>query len=195
MVTELPVHQPLSSSNYTREKTGPLLHTNPCPASHPNWTTGTKGTWALLVALNQVRQPFNVKGYTSPRPFSGFQIPVPLQSLALRRYCEDRSFTFNHHVSENITQGTFLVLERVVEDAHLYSAVVMCSVGMLPIDKSYRDKILKRLLNANVSVHFIFEQLVVASEEDIESLTSLTLLSSLVPSSMDDFNRLADFLS
>ena len=136
-------------------------------------------------------EAFKVKGYTSPRSFSGFQIPVPLQSLAIRRYCEDRNYVFNHHVSENISQGTFLVLERIVAEAHHYQAVAMCSIGQLPLDATHRSMIVTRSIDAGISLHFVFEQLVVSCIKDIEALNSLLILSSLVPHTPEQFASLS----
>jgi len=124
----------------------------------------------------------NVKGYTTPRPFSGFQIPIPLQSLSIRRYCEDRGLVFNHHVVENISPKTYFVLERIVREAHLYQAIAMCSIGLLPNDETYRSTMLRQCVTAGVSVHFIFEQLVVSSEDDIGQLNDLSSLCNLIPS-------------
>jgi sporadic carbohydrate cluster protein (TIGR04323 family) len=126
------------------------------------------------------RKPMiNVKGYASPRQFSGFQIPIPLQSMTIRRYCEDRGFRFNHHVVENITPNTFLVLERVVEEIHQYQAVGMCSIGLLPPDTEYRTRLVRACIDAGVSVHFVFEQLVLSRKSDIETLNELMTLTSL----------------
>lgn len=136
----------------------------------------------------------NVKGYTTPRPFSGFQIPIPLQSLSIRRYCEDRGLVFNHHVVENISPKMYLVLERVVKEAHLYQAIAMCSVGLLPNDDKYRSTLLKRCLAVGVSVHFIFEHLVVSSETDIAGLNDLLSLTALSPQQPDEIRHLANLI-
>lgn len=101
---------------------------------------------------------------------------------------------FNHHVSENISQGTFLVLERIVEEAYLYQAVAMCSIGQLPLDVTHRSMILARFIDANVSLHFVFEQLVVSGREDIDALNSLLILSSLIPHTPEQFARLSGLI-
>ena len=121
----------------------------------------------------------NVKGYTTTRPFSGFQIPIPLQSQAIRRYCEERGLTFNHHVVENISPDSFLVLERVIAEADLYKGVAMCSIGMLPASRQYRSSLLARCFASGTKVHFLFEQFVLASEADIEALNELLVLTNL----------------
>jgi len=135
----------------------------------------------------------NVKGYTTPRSFSGFQIPIPLQSMAIRRYCEDRGLAFNHHVAENITTDTYLVLERIVEEAHLYQAIAMCSIGMLPSDSQHRTALFARCLAHKTSIHFLFEQIIVTTESDVlavDELISLTKLISGPPTRLGNFQYL-----
>ena len=129
------------------------------------------------------QDPFNVKGYTSRRAFSGFRIPIPLQSASIRRYCEDRKYVFNHHVVENLTPESFLVLERVVAEANLYDGIAMCSIGMLPKDEAHRTSLLQRCIEANVSVHFIFEQYVVQTSSDIAELNDLMSMVQVLASS------------
>lgn len=136
----------------------------------------------------------NVKGYTTPRSFSGFQIPIPLQSLAIRRYCEDRGLVFNHHVVENISPKTYFVLERVVKEANLYQAIAMCSIGLLPQDDKYRSIMLNQCLAVGVSVHFVFEQLVVSSATDVAGLNDLLSLTALSPQRAEEMRHLAKLI-
>ena len=124
----------------------------------------------------------NVKGYTTPQPFAGFQIPIALQSLAIRRYCEDRGMIFNHHASENIGSTSFLVLQKLVDEALSYRAIAMCSVGMLPKNRSRRTELLRRAVTRSVSLHFVFEQVIVVSHDDVSQLNDLSSLCNLIPS-------------
>jgi len=140
------------------------------------------------------QNPFNVKGYTSRRAFSGFRIPIPLQSASIRRYCEDRKYVFNHHVVENLTPESFLVLERVVAEANLYDGIAMCSIGMLPKDEAHRTSLLQRCIEANVSVHFIFEQYVVQTSSDIAELNDLMSMVQVLASSHSRASTIAVFL-
>lgn len=143
---------------------------------------------------NKIVREINVKGYASPRAFSGFQIPIPLQSMALRRYCEDRKYAFNHHVVENITPNSYLVLERVANEAHQYQAIAMCSIGLLPSDSTQRDKILEKCIRAGTSVHFVFEQLVLNSLHHLEELNHLLNLAVISGKQIERVALLRDFL-
>lgn len=134
----------------------------------------------------------NVKGYTTPRAFSGFQVPITLQSLAIRRYCEDRGFLFNIHANENITPDSYLVLKSVIEDSRQYQAVAMCSIGMLPQNRRLRTELLCQALANGMSIHFVFEQMVVVSPENFTILDELTSLCNLIPTDLQQIKSLQE---
>lgn len=114
--------------------------------------------------------------------------------MAIRRYCEERGFIFNHHVVENITPNTYLVLERVIEEAHRYQAIAMCSIGLLPTDTEYRQTMLERCLDRGASLHFVFEQVVIASVSDINSLNELFSLVYLCSNAKNQPGNLRQLL-
>jgi sporadic carbohydrate cluster protein (TIGR04323 family) len=142
-----------------------------------------------------LRGQINVKGYATPRQFSGFQIPIPLQSAAIRRYCDERGLVFNHHVVENVFPGTFLVLERIVAEAHLFQAMAMCSISMLPNDSARRTNLLDRCVNVGMTVHFLFESLIVSSREDIAVVDELLSLTGLLKDDLYRVRLMRDFLT
>ena len=121
------------------------------------------------------------KAYTTPRSFGGFQIPITLQSTALRNYCEKMDLIFHLHVVENQIPNTYLVLESLVEKAYRYDGIVMCSVSMLPGDPKVRQMINRRVLEQGCSLHFTFEQLVVSSLDQLSELEELVTLIQLSP--------------
>lgn len=137
----------------------------------------------------------NVKGYTTPREFSGFQIPITLQSAAIRRYCDERGFVFNHHVAENISSGTYLVLERVIAEANLFQALAMCSVSMLPRDIEHRTQLLESCVKNRLTIHFLFESLIVTTCEDIETVNHLLSLTALLKNDQGRISYIAEFLN
>jgi len=136
----------------------------------------------------------NVKGYTTPREFSGFQIPIPLQSASIRRYCDEHGLVFNHHVAENITPDTFLVLERIVSEAHLFQAIAMCSISMLPRDTGHRTELLECCVKKGLTTHFLFESLIVTTCEDIETINHLLSLTTLLKNDRGRMSYIEDFL-
>jgi len=95
---------------------------------------------------------------------------------------------------ENISPNTFFVLERVMQEAHLYQAIAMCSLGMLPKDATYRHALLEQCTRAGVSVHFVFEQVIIDSPNDIESLDELLSLTNLAPSDLEQIRHIFDLI-
>lgn len=121
------------------------------------------------------------KAYTTPRAFGGFQIPITMQSTALRNYCERNNLVFHLHVVENQIQNTFLVLEALVEKASQYDGIAMCSVSMLPTDRKYRRSIVERILEQGCALHFTFEQILISSVGQLAKLEELVALIELSP--------------
>jgi sporadic carbohydrate cluster protein (TIGR04323 family) len=119
------------------------------------------------------------KAYTTPRAFGGFQIPISLQSAAIRRYCEERGLAFHLHANENLIPHTYLVLESVVADAATYEGIAMCSIDMLPTDSRHRRDLVRRCLAAGCRLHFLFEQRVVATAADADELETLIGLGTV----------------
>ncbi len=135
------------------------------------------------------------KAYTTPRPFGGFQIPITMQSTALRNYCEKNSLIFHLHVVENQIPNTYLVLEALVEKASCYDGIAMCSVSMLPSDREYRRSIVKRILEQGCALHFTFEQIVISSVVQLAELEELVALIELSPHhGADNSHSLTDLL-
>jgi len=121
------------------------------------------------------------KAYTSPRKFGNFQVPIALQSYAIRKYCADRGLVFHLHANENYISDSYLVLETLVESASSYEGIAMCSYFMLPSNSEYRKDIVWRLIDAKCRLHFVFEQLVVgnrSSAQELENLIALVGLTS-----------------
>ena len=137
------------------------------------------------MASNQSRDKSPVqkatKAYTTPRSFGGFQIPITMQSTTLRNYCEKNNLIFHLHVVENQIPNTYLVLEALVEKAHNYDGIAMCSVSMLPTHREYRRSILERILEQGCALHFTFEQIVISSVTQLVELEELVALIELSP--------------
>ena len=70
----------------------------------------------------------------------------------------------------------------------------MCSMGMLPKSVSHRTSLLQRCIDAEVSVHFIFEQYVVQTSSDISELNDLLSLINVMASNSNRTEMIADML-
>ena len=72
------------------------------------------------------------RGYVTSRGFGGYAIPVPVQSLVLRDYCQRKSYVYVLPVNENNFPHSYLVLEGMIQNLGDFEGVLMCSFHMLP---------------------------------------------------------------
>ena len=128
-----------------------------------------------------------LRGYVSSRPFGKYCIPVPLQSLALRDYCQRNNFIYVLPVNENIFPHSYMVLEGMTKGLSDYQGVVMYSLHMLPQREERRRAFYKQILDQGCELHIVLEGLVIANEggvEQIEELVKLNQISTQVPKSL-----------
>ncbi len=113
------------------------------------------------------------RGYVTSRPFGGYSIPVPVQSLVLRDYCQRKGFVYVLPVNENIFQHSYLVLEGMIRNLSDFEGVLMCSTHMLPRRAARRRAIFDTVLGQGCSMHFVLEGLVLETPGDIEHIEEL----------------------
>lgn len=126
-----------------------------------------------------------LRGYVSARAFGGFRIPVPLQSLALRDYCQRKGKLYVLPVNENIFENSYMVLDGMVQDLAAHEGVVMSSIHMLPRDPGHRRAVVRKILDQGCSLHFVIEDMVVADAADLDRLDELLLLHALSAAAPD----------
>lgn len=129
-----------------------------------------------------------LRGYVTSRKFGDFFIPVPLQSLALREYCTRHGKLYVLPVNENDFPHSYMVLEGLIQNLEDFEGMVMCSVWMLPERAERRRRIYDTILKRGCSMHFVIEDLTLASLADvdqIEELIALIRLSARAPSAIE----------
>jgi sporadic carbohydrate cluster protein (TIGR04323 family) len=119
------------------------------------------------------------RGYVTSRPFGQFNIPVPLQSLALRDYCQRKDLLYVLPVNENMFPHSYMVLEGMIQDLADYQGVVMYSMHMLPQRAERRQKIYDSILGQGCSLHIVLEDLVIAERQDVERIEELLRLDQI----------------
>ena len=124
-------------------------------------------------------QRAGLRGYVTNRKFKEFLIPVPLQSLALRDYCSRKGKMYVLPVNENSFPHSYMVLEGMIEDLESFEGVIMYSVHMLPERAARRRALFERILEQGCSVHFVLEDMVIASAGDIAKVEDLLVFSEI----------------
>lgn len=128
-----------------------------------------------------------LRGYVTSRPFGQYCIPVPLQSLALRDYCQRNNFIYVLPVNENIFPHSYMVLEGMTKGLSDYQGIVMYSLHMLPERQERRREFYEKILEQGCELHIVLEGLVIADKqgvEQIEELVQLNQISTKVPKAL-----------
>jgi sporadic carbohydrate cluster protein (TIGR04323 family) len=119
------------------------------------------------------------RGYVTSRGFGGYSIPVPVQSLVLRDYCQRNNMLYVLPVNENIFPHSYMVLEGMIRDLSAYEGMICCSMHMLPQRPERRRKIYDSILSQGAALHLVLEGAVIARPADIEKVEDLLVMMSL----------------
>ncbi|MEM9381884.1 MAG: hypothetical protein AAGB93_18150 [Planctomycetota bacterium] len=110
-------------------------------------------------------------------------IPVHLQRLMVRDYCEQRDLPVHFEYFELEGMDHLPTLAHAVDS--LDCNVLLYSVYALPTEPSFRDEILRRAVERNLVLHFVNEDVVVhddASRARLEGLLQFARFDSASPS-------------
>jgi len=136
-----------------------------------------------------------LNGYVTVRSFGGMALPVPVQNMLLRNYCESKGFTYslplNEHKYDGCYMQLFATLEVLTEGGH----IGMCSAFMLPVRPELFREFAGRALRQRVSVHCLFESVIARTESDFSSLGDLLRLRKLTDRVDSDVAALKRFLT
>ncbi len=120
------------------------------------------------------------RGYVTNRSFGGLQMPVPVQALVMRDYCQRNGLTYKLHINENIFPHSYIVLEGLPDELNIYEGILATSMFMMPARAERRRRIYERILAAEGSLHFVLEDLVIRTEADIEPVEEILMVTQLL---------------
>ena len=121
------------------------------------------------------------RGYVTCRPFGGLHIPVPVQALVMRDYCARNGFMYKLHVNENIFPHSYVVLDGVINELKSYEGLLATSIFMMPKRQERRLDIYRRILDQDASLHFVLEDLVIRTPEDIDPVEEILSIHFVLP--------------
>ena len=121
------------------------------------------------------------RGYVTSRSFGGLTVPVPIQSLTLRDYCNRKGYIYKLHLNENIVPHSYMVLDGIAVDTSSFEGILMCSMYMLPINSARRTNVLHKILHQETPIHFVFEDIVINSINDINLIEDSLNAAALLP--------------
>jgi sporadic carbohydrate cluster protein (TIGR04323 family) len=112
--------------------------------------------------MNQTNE---LRGYVTVRRFGGYALPVPIQNLLLRNYCEQNKLSYKLPLVETHLDDNYMYLNETIKKSTKHENIGMCSIYMFPRDKA-KYKILKAEIDhKSLKFHFIFENNIVTSED------------------------------
>tara|TARA_B100001093_G_C26798397_1_gene1002242 strand:+ start:347 stop:760 length:414 start_codon:yes stop_codon:yes gene_type:complete len=106
-----------------------------------------------------------LQGYVTVRNFNGFALPVPIQNKLLRYFCSENNFIYLLPQCEMVQEDNFCYLFSTINSLKKNSNIGMCSIKMLPNDKKKFDELFNKIVDKNITCHFIFENISANSEE------------------------------
>ncbi len=133
------------------------------------------------------------RGYVTPRTFGGFSIPVPVQNLVLRDYCERKGLLFKLPLNENMFPHSYMVLESILRNLAGVQGIVACSYFMLPEQPARRARMYEVLFRADAQFHFAMEEVAIARPADagaIEEILTIHRTLQLCPKTIPGIEAL-----
>lgn len=121
------------------------------------------------------------RGYVTCRPFGGLQIPVPVQALVMRDYCQRNGYMYKLHVNENQFPHSYVVLNGVINELSMFEGLLATSMYMFPKRAERRREIYQRILDQDASLHFVLEDVVIRRPEDIEPVEEILSIYHVLP--------------
>ena len=119
--------------------------------------------------------------YTMPKSFNNFNIPISIQSTALRDYSKKNSYNFSLPSTENFTNNDYLVLKNILiknKDKELNLGVV--SFFVFPVkDIALINKIFKKYSNSKYLLHSVLENQIFTIKKFITWCENIGLVRNL----------------
>ena len=122
-----------------------------------------------------------IKPYVMPRPFSGFNIPIAIQTSFIKSYAEQNSYTFTLPLTELTTSNTYNSLDNLLSSTKIKDIGIV-SIMILPImNKKLMDRLFKKHKKKQFVFHAILESKVLSLsqiKEWADEIRDLKLLTS-----------------
>ena len=110
-------------------------------------------------------QSNELQGYVTSRSFGGYCLPVPMQNLLLRNYCEQNNFNYKLPLVETTLANNYMYLNETINKCSDFDHIGMCSIYMFPRDNAKYKLLKKEIDKRSLNFHFIFENTMIRPEE------------------------------
>ena len=123
----------------------------------------------------------SIKPYVLPRPFGGFNIPIPLQTSYIKQYAEQNNYKFILPVAELARANSYHIIKDFLRSNNKFEIGVV-SIFVFPIEnKALMNSIFKSYRKKRIKIHAILESKIFSTNEilpwseEISELRSLSL--------------------
>tara|TARA_B110000444_G_C18814790_1_gene584542 strand:- start:1462 stop:1875 length:414 start_codon:yes stop_codon:yes gene_type:complete len=121
----------------------------------------------------------DLKTYVMPRPFSGYNIPISIQSVYLKDYANKKNFRFSLPTTEVTNSNNFYMLSKILSEKNINN-LAMTSIFLLPLNN---DKILNKIFNPlikkNINLHFPLEGKILSITEFFDYYKEINTINNL----------------
>tara|TARA_B100000963_G_C22154086_1_gene463058 strand:+ start:72 stop:518 length:447 start_codon:yes stop_codon:yes gene_type:complete len=109
-------------------------------------------------------------GYVTNNEFNEKIIPIPFQNTILRNYCQDNNYVYLLPYNEMIFKNSYSQLITMINKIDKNTAIICCSIFMLPEKIFYLKKIIQALNQKNTYIYSLYEDIYVQNVKDIETI-------------------------
>ena len=142
------------------------------------------------------------RGYCVHEAFGGTRMPTGVQNIIMRQYAVRHGLNFLGPLHEDYWIQRF-GLRNLIAQLPKLEGIIMPSLFVMPDDISSRHAIFRRVYEANASLHFVIENLVITDEASCDVAEEILLASRTItqcpriisPNLINDCHRLVSFSS
>ena len=121
----------------------------------------------------------NLVGYVTNNEFNEKIIPIPFQNTILRNYCKDNNFSYVLPYNETIFKNSFSQLITLINKVDNNTAIIACSIFMLPHKIENLKIIVNLLQKKNTYIYFIYENIFLKNKNDLKTINFEKKISKL----------------
>ncbi len=118
-------------------------------------------------------------GYINLKPLNGIIYPSSQQNIMMKSYIENELNGVFYLSPTEVLQAKFpITLNTLTSKDTKVSGIVMLSTFLLPSSFNQRQEFYKQLLNTKRTAHFIFDEIILKTKDDIEVVEDFIIFNS-----------------
>jgi len=124
------------------------------------------------------------QGYVQLMEFNNIYLPVPIQNLIMKNFCEQNNAIFKLSVNEHYIKNCYMELFFILKKINNIDGLIMSSIYMLPQDPKNFSYFIKLYKKRRLKIIFIFENKEVNNSQELliiyKKYTQYKLLNKIV---------------